>query len=402
VTPYYFWKGRVAFYAILKALGIGPGDRVIVPGYTCVVVPAAVRFSGAEPLYVDIDPATYNVTLEGLAKAYDAAAGIKAVVVQHTYGLPAPTAPIVTWAKQTGVSVIEDCCHALGSRYRDDLGHWSEVGTLGDASFFSSQWSKPISTGLGGWARTGDCDLERRLQAFHGRECVAPSWFECGLLAIQLAGRAIVSAPSSYWIARDTYRFLTRLGLGIGSSDPTELRGRIPDRYAMRMSALQLRLLEYNLRMFEAVSRHRSWLKHIYDETLSEAGFELVAVPEYADPIYLRYPVRVANKADVLRKAQSARVELGDWFDHPLHPSESDPQAFGYRAGSCKHAEIAANQVVNLPMHRNVTERTATEIVGFLKQSAQPVRACYRPSKIASPAGRYVDPDRYASQKTPP
>ena len=87
-----FWKGRVALFAILKALGIGPGDRVLVPGYTCFVVPSAVRFTGGEPVYADIDPLTYNVSVESLAAAYDAR--VKAVVVQHTYGIPADAGAI--------------------------------------------------------------------------------------------------------------------------------------------------------------------------------------------------------------------------------------------------------------------------------------------------------------------
>src|SRR5690348_10116453 len=61
---YTFWRGRVALYGILKSLAIGPGDSVLVPGYTCFAVPAAVLFAGALPLYVDIEPDTFNISSE--------------------------------------------------------------------------------------------------------------------------------------------------------------------------------------------------------------------------------------------------------------------------------------------------------------------------------------------------
>ena len=125
----YFWKGRVALYAILKSLGIGEGDAVVVPGYTCVVVPAAVHFVGAEPVYVDIDPATFNLTLPNVLDVVGDRP-VKAIVVQHTYGIPADIGPILRWAAEHDVAVIEDCCHALGRpvsrqqrRFRCSLAH---------------------------------------------------------------------------------------------------------------------------------------------------------------------------------------------------------------------------------------------------------------------------------------
>ena len=108
-----FWKGRVALYAILKALEIGPGDGVILPGYTCMVVPRAVAFAGAHPLYADVDGQSYNVTQDSLEATWRASRGIRprAIIIQHTYGIPVEAAPILEWARQEGLAVIEDCAH---------------------------------------------------------------------------------------------------------------------------------------------------------------------------------------------------------------------------------------------------------------------------------------------------
>ena len=69
------------------------------------------------------------------------------------------------------MAIIEDCAHAMGTLYRQDDGCWQEVGNAGDAAFFSSQWSKPVSTGLGGWLVTSDHGLAERMNRFHDEEC---------------------------------------------------------------------------------------------------------------------------------------------------------------------------------------------------------------------------------------
>jgi perosamine synthetase len=372
---FFFWKGRVALYAILKALGVGPGDCVLVPGYTCVVVPGAICFLGAKPLYVDIDSKSYNVSLSRIEAAIRSRdLRIKAVIVQHTYGLPVDTAPIVKWARKKGIAIVEDCCHSLGSRYLDESGEWRDVGTFGDAAFFSSQWSKPVTTGLGGWAVTSSPVLADKVRLIHANDCTSPSWGECTLLAAQVAGRSLVSSSSAFWLARGTYRFLTRAGLAIGSSAEVELRGSKPPGYAKRMSSFQLRLLGHKLAGFAQHIPHRQHLKVVYDQVLTDAGFPILEVPQQVDPVLLRYPVRVGNKMEVLEAARRNRMELGDWFDYPLHPKGSDSSAFGYREGICPNAEEAASQVVNLPVHDGVSEDTATKTIVLLKRIARPVQ----------------------------
>jgi len=353
---------------------VGHGDNVLVPGYTCVVVPEAVCFLGAKPIFVDIDPLTYNVSFDRIEQAVDAGRHpVKAIVVQHTYGLPVDTAPIVKWARQRGVSVVEDCCHSLGSRYPNEFGRWQDVGTLGDAAFFSSQWSKPVSTGLGGWAATNSTALTERVRSFEAKECLSPSWLECTLLAGQTAGRALFSSPSSFWFAQTMHRFLVHAGIGIGSSNAEELRGEMPRGYAKRMSRFQRWLLQCKMARSGEVIQHRKHLQVIYEEELREAGIPMYRAAR-TDAVLLRYPVRVDNKEGVLDSARRNRIELGDWFNHPLHPKESNHTALGYRRGMCPNAEDAAQQVINLPLHSRVSEEVARDTVEFLKRVARPTR----------------------------
>ena len=125
-----FWKGRVALYAILKAMGIGEGDEVLVEGFTCVVVPNSVIFAGAKPVYVAPDPKTYNMDINQIEPK--STPKTKAIVAQHTFGFPADMDAIIEIAQRHNLKVIEDCAPALGATYKG-----KKVGTLGDAAFLA-------------------------------------------------------------------------------------------------------------------------------------------------------------------------------------------------------------------------------------------------------------------------
>lgn len=375
VPPKYvftFWKGRVALFGALKSLGVGPGDSVIVPGYTCAMVPGAVLFLGAKPIYADIDPRTYSPSLGSYSDAFEAnpRARIKALILQHTYGIPGDALQIAAWARAQGMAVIEDCAHSLGTRYCDDRGVWQDVGSAGDVAIFSSQWSKPISTGLGGWAVTRNKNLASRMARFRDEECARPSVREVSMLAGQLLSRSLVSSPRSYWIATAVFRRLARLGVFIGTNDGGEFDGKMPEHYLKRMSGFQEWLLRKRIAATALLVRRRN-LKRVYDEALRASGLPQLRIDDYADPVLLRYPVRVRNKSAVISRAQKRRIELGDWFNHPLHPREANAEAFGYCPGFCPEGERAAQEVVNLPLTERTTEKTARNAVEFLKQVAE-------------------------------
>lgn len=373
-TPLHtFWKGRVALHAVLRVLGIGEGHSVLVPGFTGFSVPSAVKFAGATPIYVDIEPECFNLSLSTIEAAYrrQQPATVRAVVVQHTFGIPADIEPIVVWARERGIVVIEDCAHVWGSRYRDSRGKWHEVGSIGDAAFYSSQWTKPVSTGIGGWVKTHDPRLDAALADFRQHECVHPSIGEVLLLAGQLWLRSMTASSRLYWVALTLYRNLYSRGLVVvGSSSPEELKGIRPGGYTKRMSRLQEWLLKKRLAQ-TALQRRRRELKDFYDAELKAAGLPVLRVPDYADPVLMRYPFRVRDKARALAQARRHWIELGDWYKNPVQASaDSEVELFGYRWGTCPEGERASKQVVNLPMHAKVTEKVARRVVKLLTEVA--------------------------------
>ena len=134
-----FGAGRMALYAILKAMGLRPGDEVILPGYTCIVTPSAIRFAGQRPVYVDVSLQDFNMTPEGVEKAITSRT--KAILAQHTFGIPCDMEALLDISAHTGIPIIEDGAHAIGGRWKGEL-----LGNLGYAGFFSTQATKMLRT----------------------------------------------------------------------------------------------------------------------------------------------------------------------------------------------------------------------------------------------------------------
>jgi perosamine synthetase len=355
-----FWRGRVAGYAVLKALGVGQDDEVIVPGYTCVMAINPVVYLGARPVFADIDPVTYNLLPDQVAAKITSRT--KLIIAQHTYGYPAPMEDILGFARPRGIPVLEDCCLAMGSEYRGRL-----TGTLGSAAYFSFQWNKPYTSGLGGMAVTNDPDLARRLEAIRD-ESKIPTCREVWTLRFQLDCYRALVYPRSTAMAQGLFRFLARAGLVIGSSTRNEDSPVMSRDFLKRMSGMQARAGHRQLRRLDQNIAHRRRLAAIYDDLLRARGWFVPSPPPDTAPVLVRYPVRVAAKARALTEAARKFLELGSWFECPLHPAQTRMEVYGYHAGMCPEAERACREVVNLPVHPRANRRTARRLVEFLTQ----------------------------------
>jgi perosamine synthetase len=159
--------GRMAFYYILKALDLPPGAEIVFPALTFWVVPAMALAAGLRPVFCDVDPITFNMNPEALARAITPAT--RAVVPTHVYGLPCDMDEVLAIARHHHLAVIEDCAHALGAEY-----HGRPVGTLGDAALLSFQVLKPVNTFGGGAAYTRHDGLGRRIAEIARAEPAPP------------------------------------------------------------------------------------------------------------------------------------------------------------------------------------------------------------------------------------
>lgn len=159
-------NGTVALHLALLAIGIGPGDEVIVPTLTYIASVNAISYCGATPVFVDSLPATWQMDPEDIRR--NITSKTKAIMVVHLYGQACEMDRIMEIAKQNGLMVVEDCAEAIGTRYRG-----SHVGSFGDISAFSFFGNKTITTGEGGMVASKDRTLIERAKHLKGQGLAA-------------------------------------------------------------------------------------------------------------------------------------------------------------------------------------------------------------------------------------
>ncbi|MBN1628482.1 MAG: DegT/DnrJ/EryC1/StrS aminotransferase family protein [Thermoleophilia bacterium] len=198
-------NGTVALEAALVALGIGPGDDVVVPSRTFVATAGAVVLRGARPMFADVDADSGNVTAETVAAALTPRT--RAVIVVHLGGRPCEMDPILALARERGLYVIEDCAQSHGARYKGRL-----VGTLGHVGAFSFCQDKIMSTGgEGGMVITSDEKLWRTMWSLkdHGK-----SWEAVYERDHAPGFRWLHESFGSNWRLTETQAAIGRLQLG--------------------------------------------------------------------------------------------------------------------------------------------------------------------------------------------
>lgn len=308
-------NGTVALHLALVALGIGPGDEVIVPDLTFAATINAVLYCGATPVIVDVDRQTWGMSLEAVRAARTSRT--RAIIPVHLYGRPAEIGPIARYARKHDIAVVEDCAEAIGARYRDRL-----VGQFGDISCFSFFANKIVTTGEGGMCVTHSDGLARSLRVLrdHG---MTPNRF--------------------YWHERVGYNYrITNLQAAIGQAQ----LWRIEDK------------LERNARI---VAMYRDAMRDIPGVRFPPD------MPDECQPVVWLACVQVpADKRLAIQyAAHEARVELRPFF----HPLSSLPpyERFGR---PCPNAIELSATGLNLPTSRavdaQVVERVARVFHGVL------------------------------------
>jgi perosamine synthetase len=356
-----FWKGRVALYAILKAMGVKKGDEVILPAFTCVVVPNAIMYLGAKPVYVDIDPDTYNMNLSKMEDLINS--NTKVIIAQNTFGLSPDLDKIMEIGKKHGLKVVEDCTHGFGGRYKGKLN-----GTLADTSFFSSQWNKPFSTGIGGFAVVRNQDLLIKMEQIE-MEAIAPSAFENIFLQTLFFIRNLIP-QSLYWHAVNFYRFLSSKNLIMGSSSGKELeKPEIESGFLKKAGSFQSSKGVDGIKAIDEGNSARIEIAEKYSKFLKEHGKKVAFEPDYAEHTFLKYPILVKDRNLFISKAGKSKIELGEWFNSPIHPIQQDFHLWSYNYGNNPVAEDISSKMVNLPTNPNMTNKQIESVLDFLKEN---------------------------------
>ncbi|PZP27282.1 MAG: hypothetical protein DI603_22205 [Roseateles depolymerans] len=336
-----FGSGRAALHALVSGLALPPDAEVLLPGYTCAVVPNVFLHLGLPVRYVDIAPGGYNPTAEAVAAAISPRTAL--VLLPHNFGL-AMEGLAALRARFPAVVFVEDAAHAWGTRLADG----SMVGTQGQAAFFSFEYSKPLSCGLGGALVLNDDALRARLPvpALHMapasalfRQTLTLAWHR---LVQTLPGPALA-------LLQALLRAPSRL-LGLVAATPAaELTGVAQPDYRLGLAPWSAALGVGQARRAAGLWALRQAQCRVYDDVL--AGTAWQRPPRAPGDVLVRYPVRLPAGVDreAVRAALArAGLLMGEWFDDVVHPRGS--YRHGYTAGDCPVGEATAACVINLPL----------------------------------------------------
>ncbi|MBT6325584.1 MAG: hypothetical protein HOJ35_06420 [Bdellovibrionales bacterium] len=337
-----FWKGRVALYCFLKSLRLNLGDEVILPGLTCVVVPNAIIYAGLKPVYIDVDPNSFNMDPSLIASKITPRT--KVIILQNTFGLSTNVEDISAIARKYSLITIDDCTHGFGGTYNGKPN-----GSMADVAFFSSQWNKPFSTVIGGYLVVNNPKfLDSVRQEYNS--FIKPSFMENIKILLLFYLKKIFVHPKTYWFAIQCYRWLSKNNLILGSSQGEEISTVTkPKNYEKKLGWAQQYLGLKELKKMDKVLARRKTNAHMISKWLKENNKKYVSSEYYENHSWLKYPIRVANRSEFFKRAEKASISLGDWFISPIHPVTTDFQQWGYSKGCCSVAEKVALELVNVP-----------------------------------------------------
>jgi dTDP-4-amino-4,6-dideoxygalactose transaminase len=293
-------SGTDALLLTLAALGVGPGDEIITTPFTFVATASTISHRGAVPVFVDIDPRTFNLVPEMVEKAVTSRT--KAIVAVHLFGQPAEMGPILEIAQRHGLKVIEDAAQAIGAEE-----HGRRAGSFGDAGCFSFYPTKNLGAyGDGGMVTTNDPAVAEKVDILRRQGSKAKYYSEL---------------------------------LGFNS----------------RLDEVQAALLRVKLRHLDDWTAGRQRVAYRYNELLAGGA---VTTP-YERPgvrhVYHQYTIRAPHRDELQASLKKQGIGTMVYYPVPLHRQELY-RNLNYPAGSLPDSERAADEVLSLPIYPEITD----------------------------------------------
>jgi dTDP-4-amino-4,6-dideoxygalactose transaminase len=298
--------GTSALHLALLAAGVGRGDEVITVPFTFVATVSAIDYTGATPVFVDIDPVSFTMDVTQLEAAITDKT--KAIIPVSLYGQPADMGPLLEIAKRHGLVVIEDACQAHGAEYNGQRS-----GSLADMTCFSFYPGKNLGAyGEGGMVVTDNPEYARTIRMLRD------------------------------WGAEKKYHHV--------------LKG-----YNFRMEGMQGAVLRVKLRYLEGWTEARRTAAGHYDRLFAGTGVATPTAASYARHVYHIYAVRTTNRQAWQDALLAQGIQTGIHYPTPVHLLPAFAE-LGYKAGDFPHAEQAANEVLSLPMFPELTAAQCEEV----------------------------------------
>ncbi len=306
-------SGTSALHLALLAAGVGPGTEVITVPFTFVATTAAIVYTGATPVFVDVTPDA--LTMDPAQVEAAITPRTRAILPVHLYGQPADLDPLLAIARRHGLKVVEDACQAHGSEYKG-----RKVGPIGDSGCFSFYPGKNLGAyGEGGLAVTNDAAQARKMRMLRD------------------------------WGQEQRYHHV--------------LKG-----FNYRMEGLQGSILRVKLRHLERWTELRRTHSAAYHDVLRGSGLSLPVEKPYSRHVYHVFAIRVPERESLQRLLKANGVQSGIHYPVPVHlqPAYAD---LGYLRGQFPESERAADEVLSLPMYPEMTRTQIDEVCGVLQEA---------------------------------
>lgn len=305
-------SGLSALELSLRAFGIGPGDEVIVPAHTFTATAAAVTFSGARPIFVDVDNETWNIDVASIESAITP--HTKAIIPVHLYGLPADMDAILTIAEKHNLVVVEDSCQGHGAQYKG-----RRTGGLGHAAGFSFYPTKNLGgCGDGGMVTTSDARIAEAIRAMRN----------CG----QITKNVHELPPFNH-----------------------------------RLDNLQAAILRVKLRYLDQWVDSRRKLAALYNKLLAGTGIVLPVEPKGYQHVYHLYVIRSYSRDALQAHLKEHGIGTAIHYPNPVHLQPFYAQS-GYVPGQFPVAEKICTEILSLPMYPEMTEEQVEMVATNIRE----------------------------------
>ena len=339
------YSGRTALYVLLKAYGLDKGDEIIMPAYMCETVSQLLLDIGLKPNYVDIEPDTYNLSINDLNKKVNEKT--KAIVAVHLFGIPCDMHSIRKIATKHNLIVIEDAAQAMGAEYYD-----KRVGTIGDAGFFSFGPGKPITTIGGGTIVTNDDTVAEKSRAII-REFKEQRMLEKSLTFLKLFGYTSIKNRMIYNLIHKRIR-----------NEKSRINININD-LQLKFTNIQASMGLIQLSKLDGFNKSRNENAEYLRENLNAIeGIDLPKIPEQTKPTYWRLPVKLSTEVErdeLLYNLEKSGIESSVVFPITL------PRLYSLKEDEFACAEEAVKKTVALPTHPLVRKQDLRKIVDVIR-----------------------------------
>lgn len=352
-----FASGREALLASLQSLKFKKDEEVIVQGYTCIVVPNAIMAAGMIPIYADIEPDTLNLDLAEVERLITPKT--RAIVCQHTFGIPAYAKKLRELCDRHSLILIEDCAHVM-----PDTSGPAEIGQHGDLLFFSFGRDKAISGVSGGAVVCRNKDLCHDLERMK-EDATTVNTFRIKAL-LQYPSLYAVSKPFyGLWIGKAFLAACGKIGMLPPIVTKSEKHGQMSTQLQRMPNACAILALA-QWKKLTVINDHRRMLTALYFEEGTKRGWPLLLGVRPELPLQ-KFPLFTKNAEGIRKKLKAQNIHLHDgWTGCVICPANAMCQAVGYNDGDDPKADMVGKQILTLPTHPDTTKAQAMRLIELL------------------------------------